>query len=78
MVSPQSQMVTPQSRMVTAQCRMVTPQSRSRFHPLRLDPTERKGLCVTSYVKCEQILTLSKSRLDGARLSLTHTSAVSA
>lgn len=36
------------------------------FH-IRLDPTERNGLSATSYVKCEQILTISKSRLHGAK-----------
>ncbi len=36
------------------------------FH-IRLDPTERNGLSVTSYVKCEQILTISKSRLHGTK-----------
>ncbi len=36
------------------------------FH-VRLEPTERNGLSATSYIKCEQILTISKSRLHGTK-----------
>jgi len=35
------------------------------FH-VRVEPAERNGLSATSYVKCEQILTISKSRLHGS------------
>jgi len=36
------------------------------FH-VRIEPTEANGLDAISWVKCEQILTLSKSRLLGSR-----------
>lgn len=34
------------------------------FH-VRIEPTERNGLTATTYVKCEQILTIDKRRLTG-------------
>lgn len=38
---------------------------RELFTHVALDPTEQNGLKQRSYVKCEQLLTISKSRLAG-------------
>ena len=45
---------------------VVTVSRKGRDVPthVRLEPDERNGLATTSYAKCEQVLTISKHRLE--------------
>jgi len=45
---------------------VVTVSTKGRDVPthVRVEPDERNGLARTSYVKCEQVLTISKHRLE--------------
>jgi mRNA interferase MazF len=45
---------------------MSTKGKRVPFH-VRIDPARSNGLRETTYVKCEQILTIAKARLTGTR-----------
>jgi len=43
----------------------ISTTGRELFTHVALDPTPHNGLAQRSYVKCEQLLTISKSRLGG-------------
>lgn len=43
----------------------MTTSGRDNFLHIMVEPSMLNGLTQTSFVKCEQIMTISKARLDG-------------